>query len=101
MYKRQLLIEAGPRFLPALHPASSRHALEQLQDLGVEVRLGQPVTEVFADGVEVGGERVRSYNVIWAAGVRASSLVSTLGVPVGPGARVQVMPCLLYTSRCV
>ena len=89
---RVLLIEAGPRFLPALHPASSRHALEQLQDLGVEVRLGQPVTEVFADGVEVGGERVRSYNVIWAAGVRASSLVSTLGVPVGPGARVQVMP---------
>jgi NADH dehydrogenase len=89
---RVLLIEAGPRLLPALHPASSRHALEQLQDLGVEVRLGQPVTEVFADGVEVGGERVRSYNVIWAAGVRASSLVSTLGVPVGPGARVQVMP---------
>ena len=89
---RVLLIEAGPRLLPALHPASSRHALEQLQDLGVEVRLGQPVTGVFADGVEVGGERVRSYNVIWAAGVRASSLVSTLGVPVGPGARVQVMP---------
>jgi len=89
---RVLLIEAGPRLLPALHPASSRHALEQLQDLGVEVRLGQPVTGVFADGVEVGGERVRSYNVIWAAGVRASSLASTLGVPVGPGARVQVMP---------
>jgi NADH dehydrogenase len=89
---RVLLIEAGPRLLPALHPASSRHALEQLQDLGVEVRLGQPVTEVFADGVEVGGESVRSYNVIWAAGVRASSLMSTLGVPVGPGARVQVMP---------
>jgi NADH dehydrogenase len=89
---RVILIEAGPRLLPALHPASSRHALEQLRDLGVEVRLGQPVTAVFADGVEVGGERVHSYNVIWAAGVRASSLVSTLGVPVGPGGRVQVMP---------
>ena len=89
---RVILIEAGPRLLPALNPASSRHALEQLRDLGVEVRLGQPVTQVFADGVEVGGERVYSCNVIWAAGVRASSLVSTLGVPVGPGARVQVMP---------
>ena len=89
---RVLLIEAGPRLLPALHPASSRHALEQLQDLGVEVRLGQPVTQVFADAVEVGGERVRSYNVIWAAGVRASPLVDTLGVPVGAGGRVQVMP---------
>jgi NADH dehydrogenase len=89
---RVVLIEAGPRLLPALHPASSRHALEQLQDLGVEVRLGQPVMQVFADGVEVGGERVRSYNVIWAAGVRASPLVDTLGVPLGPAGRVQVMP---------
>jgi NADH:ubiquinone reductase (H+-translocating) len=89
---RVILIEAGSRLLPALHPASSRHALEQLQDLGVEVRVGQPVTQVFADAVEVGGERVRSYNVIWAAGVRASPLVDTLGVPAGPGGRVQVMP---------
>ena len=89
---RVILIEAGPRLLPALSPASSRSALEQLQDLGVEVRLGQAVTDVFADGVEVGGERLHSYNVIWAAGVRASALVNTLGVPVGPGGRVQVMP---------
>jgi NADH:ubiquinone reductase (H+-translocating) len=89
---RVILIEAGPRLLPALHPASSRHALEQLHDLGVEVRLGQPVMQVFADGVEVGGERVRSYNVIWAAGVRASPLVDTLGVAVGAGGRVPVLP---------
>jgi NADH dehydrogenase len=89
---RVILIEAGPRLLPALNPSSSQHALQQLQDLGVEVRLGQPVTQVFADGVEVGGERVRSYNVIWAAGVRASPLAGMLGVPVGPGSRVQVMP---------
>jgi NADH dehydrogenase len=89
---RVILIEAGPRLLPALSPASSRHALEQLQDLGVEVRLGQAVTDVFADGVDVGGERLHSYNVIWAAGVRASALVNTLGVPVGPGGRVLVMP---------
>jgi NADH dehydrogenase len=89
---RVILIEAGPRLLPALHPESSRRALKQLQDLGVEVRLGQPVTQVFEDGVEVGGERVHSYNVIWAAGVRASPLVATLGVTLGPGGRVPVMP---------
>src|SRR6202043_2365331 len=89
---RVILIEAGPRLLPAMPPASSRHALAPLEDLGVEVRLGQPVTQVCADGVEVGGERLYSYNVIWAAGVRASTLVDTLGVPVGPGARGQVQP---------
>ena len=88
---RVILIEAGPRLLPALHSDSSERALQQLQGLGVEVRLGQPVTSIFADGVEVGGERIRSYNVIWAAGVRAAPLVGTLGAELGPGGRVKVL----------
>ena len=88
---RVILIEAGPRLLPALHPDSSVRALQQLQGLGVEVWLGKPVTSIFADGVEVGGERIRSYNVIWAAGVRAAPLVGTLGAELGPGGRVKVL----------
>lgn len=89
---RVILIEAGPRLLPSMHPESSARALKQLQELGVEVKLGQPVTEVFPDGVQVGSERLRSYNVIWAAGVRASALMETLNVPLGPGGRVKVQP---------
>ena len=87
---RVILIEAGPRLLPALHPSSSARALRQLTDLGVDVRLGQAVTRIFEDGVEVGAERLRSYNVIWAAGVRASPLVESLGAEPGPGGRVRV-----------
>jgi NADH dehydrogenase len=89
---RVILVEAGPRLLPALHADSSERALKQLHDLGVEVLLGKPVTAIFEDGVEVGGERIRSYNVIWAAGVRASPLVSTLGAELGPAGRVKVSP---------
>jgi NADH:ubiquinone reductase (H+-translocating) len=89
---RVVLIEAGPRLLPALHPDSSERALKQLHTLGVEVLLGKPVTEIFADGVEVDGKRIHSYNVIWAAGVRASPLVSSLGAELGPGGRVKVLP---------
>ncbi|HUI60904.1 MAG TPA: NAD(P)/FAD-dependent oxidoreductase [Steroidobacteraceae bacterium] len=89
---RVILIEAGPRLLPAFSPDSSARALRQLQDLQVEVRLGKPVTEVFSDGVEAGGERLYSYNVIWAAGVRASPIVATLGAELGPGGRVRVQP---------
>lgn len=88
---RVILIQAGSRLLPALHPDSSERALKQLQGLGVEVLLGQTVTKIFADGVEVGGQRIRSYNVIWAAGVRASPLVGTLGAELGPGGRVKVL----------
>jgi NADH dehydrogenase len=89
---RVILIEAGPRVLPALHEDSSALALRQLRTLNVEVRVGAPVTQVFADGVEVGGERLRSYNVIWTAGVRASPLTASLGVPLGPSGRVKVAP---------
>jgi NADH dehydrogenase len=90
---RVLLIEAGPRLLPAFATDSSARALRQLRDLGVEVRLGQPVTEILADGVEVGGEHLKSYNVIWAAGVKAAPLAATLGVAAsGPGGRIAVNP---------
>jgi NADH:ubiquinone reductase (H+-translocating) len=89
---RVILIEAGPRLLPAFDPKLSKKALGQLEGLGVDVRLGLPVTAIYEDGVEVGGERLRSYNVIWAAGVRAAPLVQTLGVETGPGGRVKVLP---------
>jgi NADH:ubiquinone reductase (H+-translocating) len=91
-HARVVLIEAGPRLLPALHPDSSGRALAQLRSLGVEVRLNERVTQVFADGVEVNGERLRSYNVIWAAGVRAAAVTAALGVPLGPAGRVPVAP---------
>jgi NADH dehydrogenase len=89
---RVILIEAGNRLLPALHSDSSVRALKQLRGLGVEIRLGAPVTQVFADGVEVAGERLRGDNVIWTAGVRAAPVTATLGVPLGPAGRVRVQP---------
>jgi NADH dehydrogenase len=89
---RVILIEAGPRLLPALHPDSSARALKQLQGLQVEVRLGKRVSGVLADGVEVDGERLHSYNVIWAAGVQASPVLATLHAEIAPGGRVKVMP---------
>jgi NADH dehydrogenase len=91
-HTRVILIEAGPRVLPALHADSSARAQAQLQTLGVEVRLGAAVTRVFADGVEVAGERLRSYNVIWTAGVRAAPLTTMLGVPLDRNGRVLVKP---------
>jgi len=91
-HARVVLVEAGPRVLPALHVDSSARAQAQLRTLGVEVRVGAPVTEVFGDGVEVGGERLRSYNVIWTAGVRAARLTAALGVPLDANGRVRVAP---------
>jgi NADH dehydrogenase len=89
---RVILIEAGSRLLPTFDPLLSEKALRQLVGLGVDVRLGAPVTAIHEDGVEVAGERLRSYNVIWAAGVRAAPVVQSLGAELGPGGRVKVEP---------
>ena len=53
---RILLIEAGPRVLPAFAEDLSNYAKDSLEQLGVEVVLGQPVSECNADGVVFGGQ---------------------------------------------
>jgi NADH dehydrogenase len=91
---RVVLLEAGPRVLPAFSTRSSAAALARLQRMGVDVRLKTPVTAIDADGVSMGAERLRSACVIWSAGVQASPLGRTLGVPVDRAGRVKVEPDL-------
>ena len=64
---RIILIEAGPRVLPAMSPESSASARRQLERLGVEVITDTPVTAIDDRGVTHGGGRLDSRTVIWAA----------------------------------
>jgi NADH dehydrogenase len=87
---RIVLIEAGPRLLASFPPALSAVAARALTRLGVELRLGAAVTGCDAGGVTLGGERIDSRTVIWAAGVAASPAAEWLGVEPGNGGRVAV-----------
>jgi NADH dehydrogenase len=87
---RVILVEAGPRVLPAYPEELSEKAKVQLETLGAQVWLGAPVTAVDAAGVEVGADRVAARTVVWAAGVRASSLALSLGAPLDRAGRVLV-----------
>jgi NADH dehydrogenase len=91
---RIVLIEAGARILPAYAPVSSARAARTLETRGVEVRTGTPVTGVDATGVQVGAERLEAGTVIWCAGVAASPLARSLGVPLDRAGRVIVAPDL-------
>jgi NADH dehydrogenase len=91
---RILVLEAGPRFLPSFPANLARRAQEALSPLGVEVRTGCAVTEVGEGFVEAGGERIDAATILWAAGVRASPLAGTLGVPLDRAGRVLVEPDL-------
>jgi NADH:ubiquinone reductase (H+-translocating) len=91
---RILLIEGGPRVLPAYSEALSRKAEDQLRQLGVEVRTSRMVTRVEPGAVWVGNEKIPAPVVLWAAGVAASPLGRKLGVPIDRAGRVLVQPDL-------
>jgi NADH dehydrogenase len=91
---RVVLIEAGPRILPAFKPELSAYAQKALEKLGVEVKLGQPVSECDADGVIFGGERLAARTILWAAGVQASRAALWLDAPANRVGRVFVEPDL-------
>jgi NADH dehydrogenase len=91
---RIVLVEAGPTILPTFPEKLRGAARRSLQRLGVEVREGTAVTAVDDHGVMAGAERIDAGTVLWAAGVAASPLVKTLGVPLDRAGRVIVEPDL-------
>jgi NADH dehydrogenase len=91
---RIVLLEGGPRILPSFPETLSKRAEAALSGLGVEVRTHAKVTRITADAVWLGGEQIRSRAVLWAAGVAASPLARSLGVPLDHAGRVVVEPDL-------
>jgi NADH dehydrogenase len=91
---RVLLIEAGPSILQTFPQPLRDAGRRSLTKLGVEVREKATVTKVEDGRVWLGSERIDAGTVVWAAGVTASPLGKTLGVPTDKAGRVLVQPDL-------
>jgi NADH:ubiquinone reductase (H+-translocating) len=89
-----ILIEAGTQLLSAFPDRLSRHALQDLERLGVDVRFGKPVTAITSNAVTVGDEIIPANTIVWAAGVQASPLGRSLGVELDRAGRVLINPDL-------
>lgn len=89
-----LLVEAGPRLLPALPEKLGRKAQRDLEAMGVQVRLDSFVTNIQEGEVFIGDQRLPAENVIWAAGVRGSDVAGTLGCELDRQGRIVVGPDL-------
>jgi NADH dehydrogenase len=96
---RVILLEAGPRILPAFSEASSARAVQDLSMLGVQVRTNTMVTAIDADGVQMGAERLCACTVLWAAGVKASSLGHAVSTNIDGQGRVSVERDLSIQGR--
>jgi NADH dehydrogenase len=89
-----VLLEGGNRILPTFAESLSRKATRRLEKLGVKVLTGTRVEKVDEQGVIAGGKRIPSATVLWTAGVTASPIVRTLGVPTDRAGRLPVDPFL-------
>ncbi len=92
------LVEAGPRLLRNLHESLSNYARQSLDRLGVEVRLGTPVSHCDKEGVTIDGDRIATATVIWAAGVAASPVGQWLDEETDNAGRIIVRPDLSISS---
>ena len=75
---RVVLVEMADRLLGGFHEELADSARRQLEELGVEVRLGEGVSRVDAEGVMIGDQRLASSVVVWASGVKPSGFVKQL-----------------------
>lgn len=96
---RVILVEAGPRILAGFTEDLSSYAERALERLGVEVRLGQPVSDCRADGIMLGEEFLPARTTLWAAGVAASPAAEWLEAPSDRAGRVRVEPDLTAPGR--
>jgi NADH dehydrogenase len=89
-----VLIEAGPRLLPAFLPAQSDYVRDTLPRAGVTVMTDTMVTKCDARGVDLNSGRIDASTIIWAAGVVASPAAQWLGAEADRAGRVKVAPDL-------
>ena len=87
---RIVLVEAGPTILASFAPKLRAAARRSLDRLRVEIRENTRVTGVDASGVTFGSERLDAGTILWTAGVAASPVTATLGVPRDRAGRVVV-----------
>jgi len=112
---RTVLVEAGPRILPALPEKLAAAARSELETIGVRVATGEQVVEATADGIRTKtGEFIAADLMVWAAGVKGADFVHEIGgletnrgnqVVVGPtmksaGSRLTAATRLSSARRC-
>jgi NADH dehydrogenase len=94
---RVLLLEAGPRILPAFRPPQAARATHDLETLGVVVSAGKRVVDISKEGVTIESSEpgaapahISAGTVLWAAGVRAAPIGGSLGAEQDRAGRILV-----------
>jgi NADH dehydrogenase len=88
---RFVLVEARERVMPEVPPSLAEFATRELRRRGMEIRTGTMLDSAEADSVTLSsGERIPTRLLCWTAGVKPAPVVGELGLPLGPGGRIEV-----------
>src|SRR5499427_4357965 len=86
-----LLYESSPHLLAPFVPKLQVYAQKALEERGVKVHTGTGVSKIAADSIDLStGATVKTQTVVWAAGLLANPIVSSLGVELVHGGRIPV-----------
>lgn len=98
---RVILVEMQPHLL-APYPDDLRQAARrQLESLGVEVILGQPVVAMADDQITLqDGTEIPTFTLVWAAGVKGTApLAEMMGIDGRRNGRVPITPTLTLEEQ--
>jgi NADH dehydrogenase len=88
---RFVLVEARERVMPEVPASLAEFATRELRGRGMEIRTNTTLESAEADSVTLSnGERIPTRLLCWTAGVRPAPIVAELGLPLGPGGRIEV-----------
>ena len=91
---RIVIVDAADRILSALPENLADHGEKRLKEMGVELRLGEGVTDCRADRIVLKNGELPCDMTIWAAGTQAVPIAKWLGVEADRGGRIAVRPDL-------
>jgi NADH:ubiquinone reductase (H+-translocating) len=90
-----VLVDLGNAVLGPFSTGVHEYAAKQLEDRGVEIRLGISAKEIAPDHVLLSdGTTIKTHLTVWGGGLMAAPLGARAGVTQGKGGRIDVEPDL-------
>lgn len=98
--QRWVLVDAAPTILPEIPRGLGSYAARELERRGIEIHTGTTLQSY--DGAVASladGTTVPTRTLVWTAGVRASPLLASMGLPLDERGRVRVDELLRVEGR--